>query len=249
MKIVIHPGERALSPFIENVPASFAAGEDYIYKGRNEIKLARAGERELAVKSYKVPHLVNRVAYTFPRASKARRAYRNALELVARGVPTPSPVAYIEEKRGGLLSRSFYISSYERYPGMLRELHGQPLEEVKELAAAFARFTADVHRRRVLHLDYSPGNIIYEKRDDSYHFCLVDVNRMRIGTCVNERAAAFNLRKLWGKTETVLFIAGVYARERGFDEKRFKERVARYRRDFWNGFTRKHPDKKYLVEA
>ena len=131
MKIEIHPSARDLLPFIERLPASFDALEECIYKGRNEIRIARAGERELAVKSFKIPHLVNRVAYTFPRPSKARRAYRNATVLLERGIPTPAPVAYIEQKSGGLLSRSFYICEREHYPGILRELHGRPLEQVR----------------------------------------------------------------------------------------------------------------------
>ena len=46
---------------------------------------------------------------------------------------------------------------------------------------AFAEFTARLHEAGILHLDYSPGNILYDKIGEEYHFSLVDINRMHFG--------------------------------------------------------------------
>jgi serine/threonine protein kinase len=156
-----------------------------------------------------------------------------------KGICTPCPIAYIEEKRKGLFSRSFYVSSYVGYPGLMRELHDRSLGEVRDLAEAFAHFTADIHNRQIYHLDYSPGNILYKKQGTQYSFCLVDVNRMNFNA-VDKKKAAFSLRRLWGKEEVILFIAGVYARDRGFNEEEFKNNVLEYRRKFWHRFAAKH---------
>lgn len=45
---------------------------------------------------------------------------------------------------------------------------------------AFAEFTARLHEAGILHLDYSPGNILYDKIGEEYHFSLVDINRMHL---------------------------------------------------------------------
>jgi serine/threonine protein kinase len=248
MNIIINPDYQSVYPNIQNLSVWFEQEGDIIYKGRNELRRFFFNNQDLVIKSFKIPHFINRIAYTLFRSSKTGRSYRNALKLQERGIYTPSPVAYIEEKEGGLLSRSFYVSSYVSYPGLLRELHGRPLEEVKELAEAFAHFTADIHSKQVLHRDYSPGNILYEKNDEQYHFCLVDVNRMHFDKKIDEKTAAFNLRKLWGKTEVILFIAGTYACDRGFNEKKFKDMVLMYRQNFWRWFVKKHPEWKCLFE-
>jgi tRNA A-37 threonylcarbamoyl transferase component Bud32 len=248
MNIIINSDYQSFCFDIEKLPARFEHEGETVYKDRNILKKYSINDRDLIVKSFKIPRFINRIVYVFFRSSKAERSYRNALKLIDKGIYTPAPVAYIEEKEKGLLSRSFYVSLYAPCPGLLRELHGRPLEEVKDLAEAFAHFTADIHDRQVLHFDYSPGNILYEKKDEQYHFCLVDVNRASIDKKIDEKTAAFNLRKLWGKTEVILFIAGIYARDRGFDEKKFKNRVLLYRRKFWTRFVKKHPDRKYLIE-
>jgi serine/threonine protein kinase len=236
MHITINPEYHHLASFIERLPIRFETEGESIYKARNEIKLMHAASgMDVAVKAFRIPHIINRIAYVFFRPSKARRSYLNALMLREEGICTPSPVAYMEEKKGGLLARSFYVSSYVGYPGLLRDLNDRPFDRVKDLAEAFAHFTADIHSRGVLHRDYSPGNVLYEKKEDRYHFCLVDINRMSFRKKIDERAAAFSLRKLWGNTDVIAFTAEVYARDRGFDEKVFKDKVLLYRRRFRRG--------------
>ncbi|MDR1644572.1 MAG: lipopolysaccharide kinase InaA family protein [Tannerellaceae bacterium] len=249
MQIIIHPAYRSLAPWIEALPDRFGHEGESIYKERNEIKRIRTEQIDVAVKSFRIPHLANRIAYTFFRPSKAKRSYRNAQILLEKGIGTPHPIACIEEKTGGLLARSFYVSEHISDAGLLRELRGQPLREVQDLAEAFAHFTAGIHRRETLHCDYSPGNILYRKDgEQTFSFYLVDINRMRFDRPVDAPTAAFNLRKLWGKTETILFIAGIYARDRGFDEAHFKEMLLHYRHIFWSRYIRKHPGAKCLVE-
>ncbi|MDR1357623.1 MAG: lipopolysaccharide kinase InaA family protein [Tannerellaceae bacterium] len=234
IEITVNPAYRDATHFVESLPERFDACGETIYKARNEIKLMRMGAMDVAVKSFKVPHLVNRFAYAFLRPSKAARSYFNALRLMREGVLTPTPVACVEEKRYGLLHRSYYVSAYVPVSGILRDLHYCTLEQVREPAEALAHFTADIHSRRILHRDYSPGNVLYEKVDGEYRFYLLDINRMSFDREIDERTAAFVLRKMWDKTEVALFIAGIYARDRGFDEGSFRERLLKHRLKFWH---------------
>ncbi|MDR2622278.1 MAG: hypothetical protein LBC48_06810, partial [Dysgonamonadaceae bacterium] len=210
MKIVINPAYDYLSPFVESIPDIYDKEGETIYNERNQIKVFDVGNERIVVKSFKIPILFNKIAYTCFRPSKAERSYKHALKLIEKQINTPQPVAYIEKKKNGLLANSYYISIYKEYPGILRELRYHTLEEKKDLVSAFIRFTVDIHEKEVFPVDYSPGNILYEKTGDEYHFCLIDINRMHFKP-VDMKTGAYGLRRLWGSGETIAFMAGEYA--------------------------------------
>ena len=55
------------------------------------------------------------------------------------------------------------------------------VEGNEDKLSAFARYTAALHKAGILHLDYSPGNIlIHQNETNEYSFSLVDVNRMQL---------------------------------------------------------------------
>ena len=122
---------------------------------------------------------------------------------------------------------------------MLRELRNHSLEEEKDLIKAFVRFTVDIHEKDIFPLDYSPGNILYEKVGDKYNCCLVDINRMQFKP-VDFETGAYGLRRLWGNEETIVFIAREYAKLRKFDEKKFEELTLKYHHSFWERYSRRH---------
>jgi hypothetical protein len=239
MKIVINPDYGYLTSFIESIPDIYDKGGEIIYKERNQIKVFDAGNERIIVKSFKIPIFFNRIVYTCFRPSKAERSYEHALKLIEKQINTPQPLAYIERKKNGLLADSYYVSIYKEYPGILRELRYHTLEEKKDLVSAFIRFTVDIYEKGVFPLDYSPGNILYEKVGDEYNFCLIDINRMQFKP-VDMETGAYGLRRLWGSEEIIAFMAGEYARLRKFDEKKCEELVLKYHRSFWEKYTRRH---------
>lgn len=239
MKIVINPSFDYLASFVKSIPDFFDREGETIYNERNQLKVFDTGNEKIVVKSFKVPVFFNRIIYTCFRKSKAERSYKHAMELIERQINTPLPVAYIEKQRNGLLTASYYVSIYGEYPGNLQELRYHTLEEKKDLASAFARFTAEIHEKAILPLDYSPGNILYEKIDDEYHFCLIDLNRMRFMP-IDLKNGAYGLRRLWGNEETIAFIAKEYAKLRKFDEKKYEELALHYHRLFWDKYSLKH---------
>lgn len=95
------------------------------------------------------------------------------------GIETPAPVAYIELKSGGLLQHSFFVSENCSYPRMMREFEEGGIAGREDILDAFAAFTVDLHKKGVLHLDYSAGNILFDRREGSVVFSIVDLNRMR----------------------------------------------------------------------
>ena len=77
---------------------------------RNQIKTTLLNGNGLCIKAFKKPNLINRIAYTFFRKSKAQRSFEFANRLLKLGILTPMPIAYFEFKTNGLIDKTFYIS-------------------------------------------------------------------------------------------------------------------------------------------
>jgi hypothetical protein len=60
---------------------------------RNVIKLFDLNGQTINIKSFKVPNIVNKVAYKY-RKSKAKRSFEYATILLENGIGTPQPLAY-----------------------------------------------------------------------------------------------------------------------------------------------------------
>lgn len=240
MKIIINPAYIHLKEFIESIPLIFDRKGNSIYKARNEIKTFETNGITVNVKSYQKPIYINRIAYTFFRKTKAERAYEYAFELIKREINTPTPIAYIEMKKGGLLSRSFFISLHTPMDGNLR-LFGDTEPSIsgrENLVDAFAKFSAEVHSKGVLHKDYSPGNILYEKKGENYNFSLIDINRMKFQDVSMEEGCA-NFARMMGNIEFFERIAKNYASFRGFDPEQCRTLMLKYRQ-----IDRKNREKK-----
>jgi len=242
MKTIINPGYEHLREFILNLPQRFNDLGEIVYQGRNQIRIIDIDGIRLNVKSFKVPNIINRIVYGNFRESKAKRSFDYANILLQNGINTPIPVAYMEEKTFLLFKRSYYISLHEDFDGMMRELKWGKIDGREPMLKQFAEFTASMHNKGILHLDYSPGNILYKKKDESYSFYLVDLNRMYFGD-VSEDTGCKNFCRLWGNEDMLSYIAKEYAKARDFDEKKCIGLVLRYHREFWYKFTQKYKDK------
>ena len=234
--------------FIEDLPQDFDNLGEVIYKGRNIVKIVSVNGIQLNVKSFKVPNVVNRFVYGNIRQSKASRSFTYANILIDNHINTPDPVAYIEEGNGLNFGRSYYISIHEEFDGLMREFKWGKLEGREELLLQFARFTASMHQKGIMHIDYSPGNILYKKSDNEYSFYLVDLNRMYFGNISQEKGCR-NFCRLWGSSEMLIFIATEYAKARGFDQTQCVDMVLKYHQQFWKKFSGKYKEKTpYIAE-
>lgn len=242
MKLVINPKYENLWKFINKLPKNFDELGATIYGGRNQVKVIEYNDLQINVKSFRTPNIVNRFVYGNFRKSKARRSFEYATILLEKGINTPEPIAYLEEQRSGVFKRSFYVSIHEEFDGMMREFKWGQLEGRENLLKQFARFTAFMHDKQILHLDYSPGNILFKKSEDKYSFYLVDLNRMIFGTISMEEGCK-NFCRLWGNDEMLTFIAAEYAEARGFDKQKCISLVLKYHRKFWLKFSQKHKDR------
>lgn len=247
MRLEINPEYNYLENFVLSLPNRFEKDGTCIYDGRNKIKVFEESGLSLNVKSYKIPIFFNRIAYTFFRKSKAYRAFSYAFELQRRGVETPTPIAYLETRKGGLLHRSYFVSLQFETEGNLREFLDEDTtnEGKEELMDAFAEFTAELHEKEVLHIDYSPGNILYKRVDDHYLFSLIDINRMAFRP-VSLKEGCYNFRRICGNDNFFTRVATRYAQKRGFDEKECVRLFLRYKYEDREQRSRKKRFKKFF---
>ena len=116
--------------------------------------------------------------------SKAAKAWRGACALLERGLETPFPLAWMEERKRGFVVQSFFLS--ERIFGgrEIRHLFKElPEEALQPHLAALARALRICHERGILHRDLSDGNILVKKdagAPGGFHFYFLDTNRIRV---------------------------------------------------------------------
>ena len=178
---MINPKYEYLREYVERIPKDFETIGTVIHSGRNLIKMITVDGLDINVKRYTIPPLINRIAYAFFRPSKGKRAFVYPEKLLEKGFETPCPIAYIEETKMGLIGHSYFMSIQSPYRYNFCQFGNADIKSCEDVVTAFAEFTARLHEAGILHLDYSPGNILYDKIGEEYHFSLVDINRMHFG--------------------------------------------------------------------
>lgn len=233
-----------LRDYILSIPRRFENEGKEIYRSRNVIKVfdVPGTTLRLNVKRYHAPRYLNKFVYSYKLLKpKGARAYYYPRRLAERGIPTPEPVAYLEEWHRTVLGYSYFVSVQCEYKHMMYELGNAPEGTYEDLATAFGRFTARLHEKGVLHLDYSPGNILWERTEQGeYRFMLVDINRMRFGK-VSMNDGCKNFKRLWGPKRFFVMVVEAYAERRKMDAKQCIEIALAERAKFWARYSRKHP--------
>lgn len=202
---------------LKDIQTIFTQDQNSIHKARNELKIIEIDAVQTVVKSFKVPHTLNRIVYTFFRKTKAYKSYHNALRLTDLGVSTPAPIGYIEFYSADLLQNSYFVSLYNPYDFTIREALHHKIDDYGAVLTQFAAYTYNLHQKGVWHLDYSPGNILIKRTDDGYQFSIVDINRMEFRE-ITPFEGCENFNKLWARDEDIEIMGREYARLSGLDE-------------------------------
>jgi tRNA A-37 threonylcarbamoyl transferase component Bud32 len=216
MRIEVHPQFREVSEFVQHIPFLFSTKGETLYEGRNCVKRFPSQLGDLVVKRFKRPHILQRIAYTFFKKSKAERAYLYAGFFRERGIDTPHEVAFIEEKHGGLLRDSYFVCAVCPDAEIRDTLRRPDCPEA--LVRALAAFLVEVHTRGILHGDLNLTNILFRQEPDGhYHFTLIDTNRSRFLASPTRRDCLHNLRTLTHERPLLRRLLGAYCELRGWD--------------------------------
>jgi len=195
--------------FLKDIKKHFNTSSNSIHKARNEIKIINYDNQKFVIKSFKIPHLINKIVYTFFRDSKAKKSYENSIKIINF---VPKPIGYIEFKKFGLIHDSYFVSENFNYDFTIREpLLDKNFVNKKSIFKEFAYFTWQLHKHNIYHLDYSPGNILIKKVEAQFIFKIVDINRMQFKELTLEDRLK-NFAKLWAKDEDLEVIVREYAK-------------------------------------
>ena len=165
-------------------------------------------------KPFKVPNLINQIAYKFFRKSKAKRSYEYANRLLKFGIGTPQPIAFVENFTFLGLEKSYYISENLDCNLTFRELVEIPdYPDHENILKQFVQFSFYLHESGVEFLDHSPGNTLIKKNQKgNYDFYLVDLNRMNFHNTMDFEIRMKNLSRLTPKKEMILIMSTEYAK-------------------------------------
>lgn len=220
MKIHLHSDYRYLEPDIRRIVSGDYTVDKVFCKKRNVVEKVTIAGKPYVVKKFKRPTLANCFIYTFFRKTKAQRAYEYALMLLEKGIKTPFPVAYIEVKKNGFFHTGYLITEYLDYPTLSQiNISEFSQEELSKLSTSFVSFTIGLQERRILPLDYNPGNIFYfpDEKNGGYNFALTDINRMRFGWVPLTRDTMRSFEQFGVSTEHIYNFLIRYSVERGVD--------------------------------
>ena len=215
---------------------------------RNTIKLFDLNGQSINIKSFKIPNLINKIAYRYFRKSKARRSFEYATTLLEKGIGTPQPIAYLENYNWLGLTSSFYVSEH-----LVTELTFRELVEIPEfpeneiILRQFTKFCFDLHEKGIEFLDHSPGNTLIKKvGDQKYTFYLVDLNRMNFHTTMDFEMRMKNLSRLTPKKEMIAIMSEEYAKFYPQSKEIVFEKMWFFTQDFQQKFAKKKRLKKRL---
>ncbi len=244
----IHDNFKQNEAFLDDIISNFdIKGEDYGNQDRNSLKLFELEGKTINVKSFRVPNLVNQIAYKFFRKSKAQRSFEYGKKLQSLNIGTPQPIGYYEFKTSFLFKKSYYISEQLDCDLTYRELTidlDYPNHE--EILRAFTRFTFRLHENNVQFLDHSPGNTLIKKTAEGYDFYLVDLNRMKFQKMDLETRIQ-NFAKLTTHKSMVKIMSDEYAKCCSINSEDIFEMMWKFTQDFQDRYWRKQRIKNRIL--
>jgi hypothetical protein len=132
---------------------------------------------------------IKRITYRF-RPSKGRRHWNNACEMIRRGVKTPLPVAFYEQRENTGVSDSWYLCEFIAGAFSARDVYGAIRDGASEFRGVdknswlkcLAEFTCDMHNKQIVHRDLSAGNILLTQHENgNIEPYLIDIGRAWLG--------------------------------------------------------------------
>lgn len=199
----------ALAAMIRKHMLSFMERPDTIIKssaktGITRIPVSREGIKSVCIKEYRYPSVWKRFFYSF-RSSPARRAWTAAHGLMAANFRTPQPIALFEEKRTGILKKSFIImediSACLPCNKYVSEKFHDPCNKTttgkkREFISCLARSFQQLHDTGVYHHDLKANNIMIRELPDTWGFFYLDLDRVSFHKKITIKKKAKNLSQL-----------------------------------------------------
>lgn len=222
--LILNKNYQSLHDFVCSLPQQFQQQQgELLFKKRNEVRRFNVDNLDIVVKKYKKPHFIQRIAYSFYRPSKAKRAYQFAEKFRTRGIDTPQEIAVLEIYKHGLLSTSYFVSLYTNGINTQKLLDSlSPEEEQTEIInKAIAQQMALMHSKGILHGDTNLSNFLLHPSSILLppSFTMIDLNRSHFTpSWPSDEQCIRNLVRITHNRERYNSIVKHYANLRGWDE-------------------------------
>lgn len=166
---------RELQPLLADPDAWMARGEMLKHGNTSTVVCVEINGRALVVKRYNIKNAVHGLLRLW-RPSRAWHAWREGHRLRLLGIPTPVPLALIEERIGPLRRRAWLITEHCPGQDLLEHLaldaeEGPPPCE----AEALRRLFLTLHRQRISHGDLKATNLLWHQQA----VVVIDLDAMR----------------------------------------------------------------------
>lgn len=226
-----------LAKTLNTIEQVFAASDEILHDKRNIIKKCVLRNETLVIKSFKKPNTLRAFIYGNIRDSKAKRSYLNAQQLIKLGIRTPKPVAFIENKKAGMLRESYFVAQYYAYHftmyEVIRDFKNTADTQKHNIIKAFTLFTFRMHEKGILHLDHNAGNTLIKEKDGQYEFYIIDINRMSFKN-LSEKERLNNFVRLTDDLLVMQIIADTYAECIGMNKQQCRDTLSRLKRHHMN---------------
>jgi hypothetical protein len=174
----------------------------------------------IVVKQYSIKGVFSACLRMFVK-SKAQKAFENGITLEHFGISTPTPIAYIEQKRKYLPSKSYYISAFTNDVSIKSLLERNTPD--RKMVEAFASLIAQMHIHGIVHHDLNLSNVLYHEENNIYNLTLIDINRMTfkkkgkltLDNCKDD------FMRFTGRLDVFIAVLYCYARLRGWNAECF----------------------------
>lgn len=239
VRCVLHHlfSDAAWQEWLQDLPgvAASVPPSQILQSGRNLVFWTEFGGQRVVVKRFSNRGAWKKMAYSF-RPSKARRSYENSMRLIDSGLQTPQPIGWREDRSGRWLETSYYVCQHVDVAHEARALANgcATHSDAEPKAELVGREIARMHEARILHLDLTPGNLLFLQGSpgpDPWQLHIVDNNRMRFGR-VSAAHGISSLLQVEFQGELLDSLLQSYAKTRGIDtslcRKRYSERLRRY---------------------
>ena len=184
----VHPDRDgpAVRALLKDIDALLRQGGGrIIHEGRNRLTVVRLPldsfhPQEVVIKQFR-PRGLKRIK-TLILPSSASKAWRGAASLQEKGLNTPFPLACLEERKGGIATRSFILTEYLAESEEIRSAFREwDMPALKPLISRLAEFLRRCHRAGIYHRDLSDGNILVKTGEGGgFEPFMIDTNRIRL---------------------------------------------------------------------
>lgn len=149
-----------LAPVLDAPDAAIGRGDVLKDGGTTTVARVVIDGRGLLIKRYNLKHLRHALGRLW-RPSRGWHSWREAHRLLFLGIPTPTPLALIEERVGPLRRRAWLISEFCAASNLLTHLSADrepPADEARAILTLFG----SLHGQRISHGDLKATNLLWD---------------------------------------------------------------------------------------